>query len=681
MIEVLRRVAWIGGLFAAAWTYYLTPPALLRIEPVDFAARYDQEYRQRRERTEIAPGVIEQGRATIAALTDPGSVEAYAARTLESRTIRIDGAAWERVLKQLSRSGPVFVEATGAPFAGLVPELVRRLRTSGWTNAYLALENGGATQYAEITYVDEPAAARDAPAGLVFPQRASSWPWALVAFAAYLLLPRRRPGPGRVTMDPVSAVFGLDAIGTLTAVVFFTIPLAIPGSTAAAFGEGIGTTIALWLFAAFGIGLVCWAARNASRTIGIDSDALQVTSFAGARAYRFSEIQSVQPLAACGIARAGVQLRMQDGRELRLPWRDFLRARLILDALAAHGHPLRAEAGEAELTHTPAGGRQPAPAGSMARRSTRWARPGLIVWLVCAVVAVLVWNFTREADEPPARDDNAEHQQSLLAAFNAAVASPASTTTLNLDGADFARLPAGIERLTALKTLTLNHARGLDLKSVLAQLAALPSIERLELAECGLKELPAEIAGLTQLKTLLVWSNELATLPAEIGRLSRLDWINIHQNHIRSLPAEMAALSALTSLDLGQNGLTEVPPAVCRLPSLTSLDLSRNVDLPSLPACLGNLERLEFLGLAFDMELRELPQELASLRRLKEVTGLEAGFLASPTLAALRKELPQTTFSGAAEGRLIDRMQEVTAEGDRIQREEDARKNQRRRIR
>ena len=678
MMELLRRLVVLGGLLAGLFTYYVTPPALLKLEPVNFAQRYDREYRQRREAGATSPGVIEQGRALIAELTDPGSVDAYAARTLENRLLRVDGAAWESAIQGLGRSGAVYMRTTDAPFASLVPELVRRRGTTGWTNAFLALGSGASTRYVEIAYLDEPATTSAAPAALVHPMRRSSWRWALGALAAYLLLPWRRRSPDRVAMDRLSAVLAIDVMGTAIATVFFAIPLAIAGSTAAAFGEDLGGTLLLWALSLVGVGLTVWAAHNAARTIVIEPDALRVTSLAGATRFAFGEMQSVQPLAIRAMARAGVDLVMHDGRTLRLPWRGFLRFGLVLDALAGHGHPLPASEREA---HVAPGLAEPGAARRTAEAPTsgRWWRPGPIAAIACvaALAAAAFWYLAPTRPGTPARDWQAEYQQSLLKTFQAAVASPSSTTTLNLDGAAFARLPDGIERLTALKTLTLNRASGLDLKAVLTQLAALPALERLELAECDLTELPAEIGGLTRLTELLVWGNRLTTLPPEVARLTALDWLNLHQNQVKALPAEMTALTALTSLDLGQNGLKEVPPVVCRLTSLTSLDLSRNVALPAVPPCLGQLERLEFLGLAFNVALRDLPPELSALRGLKEVTGLEAGFLASPTLAALRAALPATAFSGAAEGALIDRMQKMTAEGDRIRREEEAKKKRR----
>lgn len=89
MTELLRRAVLVAGLFAGAWLYFLTLPWLLQVERVDFATRYDQEYRQRRESS--PPGVYERGRKPAAGLSDPGSVDASIARQTENRPLRVEG--------------------------------------------------------------------------------------------------------------------------------------------------------------------------------------------------------------------------------------------------------------------------------------------------------------------------------------------------------------------------------------------------------------------------------------------------------------------------------------------------------------------------------------------------------------------------------------------------------------
>ncbi|MCX6551402.1 MAG: leucine-rich repeat domain-containing protein, partial [Acidobacteria bacterium] len=147
------------------------------------------------------------------------------------------------------------------------------------------------------------------------------------------------------------------------------------------------------------------------------------------------------------------------------------------------------------------------------------------------------------------------------------------------------------------------------------------------------------------------------------------------------LPPELAQLKALTSLDLQQNALGELPAVVCRLTSLTSLDLKGNSELASLPACIGDLAALEFLGLAFTFELRALPPEVTKLTRLKEISALESGFVKTSQLEALRAAMPTTRITGREEGQLLDQMQKMEAEGDRIQKEEDAARRKRLRVR
>jgi|CXWL01.1.fsa_nt_gi Leucine-rich repeat (LRR) protein len=499
------------------------------------------------------------------------------------------------------------------------------------------------------------------PEAQFHPSRASSWIYALIGLAVYLALPWRRPAAHIVTVDRLPAVLGLDAIGAVIAVIFFGLPLGTVETTAMAFDENLSVTALLWIVAAFGVGLTLWAARNEARAIVLDPEALLVTSLTGASEYRYAEIQRVQTLAFGSSRDDGIAITMQDGRQLRLPSRGFLRFERVLEGLARQGF---------EATG----------ASDMPTETRGYRRPKAVLLVAAVAAAVGVWFFS--SAQPPAVQKNpeAEHQARLQSLVDRAIAAPALVTSLNLDGTTLKDLPDGFDRLTNLSTLSLNGSPGLDLKAVLTRLAALPALERLELAECGLVELPSEIGGLTRLKSLLVWGNELTSLPPSIGHLTSLDWLNLHQNEIAMLPSEITGLTALTSLDLGGNGLKELPPVVCRLDALTSLDLSRNPTLTALPSCIGDLKRLEFLGLAFDTDLEELPDEVRRLKALKEITGLGAGFLTSPRLAALRAALPDTAISGVEEGALIDRMQEVTASADQIQKVEDA-KRRRRRIR
>ncbi len=495
------------------------------------------------------------------------------------------------------------------------------------------------------------------PDALAHPSRGSSWLYALIGLAVYLALPWRRPAAHIVTVDRLPAVYGLDTIGALIAVIFFGLPLAIAETTSRALDENLSVTTLLWIVAGFGVTLTLWAAHNEARVIVMDPEALVVTSLTGAREYRYTEMQCVQTLASSGDD--GIAVTMHDGRQLQLPSRGFLRFERVLEGLARQGFEATATA-------------------VMPAEARGYRRPAVILLVAIVAVPFGIWFFSSPAHDPPVQNPEVDHQARLRSLVERAIEAPDSVTSLNLDGTAMTELPKGFERLTKLSSLSLNGSRGLDLKAVLTRLAGLPSLERLELAECGLRELPDEIGGLTGLKSLLVWGNELTSLPPSVGRLTSLDWLNLHQNDIATLPSEMTGLTALTSLDLGWNGLKELPPVVCRLQTLTSLDLSRNPTLTVLPACIGELTRLEFLGLAFDMDLKELPDEVGRLKALEAITGLGAGFLASPRLAALRAALPNTDISGVEEGALIDRMQEVTAAADEIQKAEDAKRRRNR---
>jgi hypothetical protein len=172
MTELLRRVILAACLGVGLWTFFQTPPALLRVALVDFAKAYDEEYRQRREFPAL--GVFEQGRKLVAELTDPGSVDGYIAQKTEHRLVRARGPAWDDAAARLSGAGAVHVPTAEAPFADLLPQVMERRAATGYSGVYVAVGEGRATRYIDLTYVDEPATS-GAPVGLVRPVRHTSW--------------------------------------------------------------------------------------------------------------------------------------------------------------------------------------------------------------------------------------------------------------------------------------------------------------------------------------------------------------------------------------------------------------------------------------------------------------------------------------------------------------------------
>ena len=449
-------------------------------------------------------------------------------------------------------------------------ELLRRvillagLFTGAWMYfltppAFLALDAAAGTRYIELTYIAEPASS-SAPATLVHPSRPSSWIYPLIGLAGYLVLPWRRRAPNLVTVDRVPAVFAVDAMGATIATAFVALPLGIAGSTAAAFTEDLSVTVLLWIVALIGVALTFWAASNAARAIVLDPDALRLSSLIGTREY-VREIQRVRPLALSQMTRAGVEITMQDGRQLRLPWRGFLRFGSVLDALAQHGFPLTA----LEADRLP---REPALSPSLDAGSAaapRHARGRSLVIAMMALVATLgYWIWQRPSPPSSVENGKAAHQDRLRAAFYASVALPSSVTSLDLSGADFTRLPDGIERLTALRALSLNNSPGLNLTTVLTQLAALSAHVRLELAECAMGELPADVAHAREVAAGL--GNQLKTLPPELAAHGAR---RINQLRTTRSAAHRGGAGGAHEPDPVRTGCA-MPPVVCQPGSLTS---------------------------------------------------------------------------------------------------------------
>jgi leucine-rich repeat protein SHOC2 len=340
---------------------------------------------------------------------------------------------------------------------------------------------------------------------------------------------------------------------------------------------------------------------------------------------------------------------------------------------------------------TKCGAAQPAPSAAVSDgvpvpSGARRGRLGrIIIFGIAALILVFAAWLFRESQKPVPQFNQAKYDESMRAEvqkkLQQALSAPEGVTKLELNGGNLTSLPADFTKLQNLRELAIHDNATLDFAAVLSLLAKIPALERLDLAETDLQTLPAEIGGLVNLKELLLWHNELKTLPEEIGELQKLEWINLAMNSVETLPAGMGKLRRLTHLDLSQNGLKSVPGAVFEMPSLKSLDLSKNNDLTSIPADIGKLKGLEFLGLAFDSELKHLPLEIGRLQNLQEITGLDAGFLDAPETAEIRRSLKNVRISGKAEGQLLNQMQDLEIEADKIEKEREQKKKSGRLIR
>ncbi len=274
-------------------------------------------------------------------------------------------------------------------------------------------------------------------------------------------------------------------------------------------------------------------------------------------------------------------------------------------------------------------------------------------------------------------------------------------TRLNLDSAGLqGELPAGISRLTALKSITarFNALTGTFPQSLLL----LPALEEITLSDNQLRgALPSGIASAKQLRILRLDNNAFTgTLPSEwcelqnadeislagnrltgritacLGRLASLRRLDLSRNQFTgSIPPEFAALSNLRELSLAGNALdTQLPSTIwgsststlavqtlaaqatsknntsnshaSGMAALTRLDLSNNRIPGNIPVELRSLSRLETLLLNNNRFTGEIPSGFGDLAQIRELD-LSANALAGqvPTRLADARSLERLALS------------------------------------
>jgi hypothetical protein len=293
MIEIVRRVVLILGLFGAIGSALAPSCALLQVVTVDMA-----EVQERRPR-------VVYGEMTL---------EEFTAKETKDRLIRVRGEDWEAFFAAASAT------ASGqAPDAGWATRLGRGYCDSclffrpeepplssitGGLNernrfTYLSLAREEGAEYLGVTYLVPRDAVHVAPTCLAFPYRRYSL-WGLgLALLAYVLLPWRKHPAEAVYYSLVQAVILPDLVGCMLASAFFAVPLWVIPATASrpdllAFGDGWGfLTIIFWAFTLGALLLPGWSTWYATYELLILDDRLVLSSLRGKEDYRFSEMASV----------------------------------------------------------------------------------------------------------------------------------------------------------------------------------------------------------------------------------------------------------------------------------------------------------------------------------------------------------------------------------------------------
>lgn len=340
MIEILRRLILLAGACAAAWLWFDSPVTLISVRRPDFAREYDRKYG---ERQYAFMGAIEHGREIIRKTTDPGGVEQFRKRTLESRFIdppARDLSAWVNDLDAaLKGQGPaaqrvareqVFYLPEEQPVDLFFPGIRKIYGGASWLNSYSTV----AGRDLEFWYHREPRQSA-APASLLYPQRGQAWIWKLAAVALYFLLPRaarRRP----VRHDPIP-ILVLDFAGAAIATFFFALPLFVHDSNTAAVDDIFGGAGLSWLVSAFVALLMMSNARRAAFGITVAETGLRLSRLTGSRDIAFGHIASVTPLDD-GAERLGLQLILTSGETIHLKWAGLMNFASLLDILWRTGY-------------------------------------------------------------------------------------------------------------------------------------------------------------------------------------------------------------------------------------------------------------------------------------------------------------------------------------------------------
>ena len=219
-------------------------------------------------------------------------------------------------------------------------------------------------------------------------------------------------------------------------------------------------------------------------------------------------------------------------------------------------------------------------------------------------------------------------QQEALEYLQEIIKSQPNITQLDLSDKKLEVFPAGILKLTALKSLTLNEN---PISHIPKEIKTLSNLEELYLYDCDLKELPKEIGELRNLKIFDVSSNYLSVLPSGLDNLTKLQELSLYRNRGIKLTDQIIDLENLEILNLSPIASLEnleilnisscnmnFPKEILGLKKLKVLDISDN-NLTEIPQAITQLENLEVLNLNHALgNVKTLPD----LSKLKNLTAI-----------------------------------------------------------
>ena len=350
--ELVRRLGLAACLCAGLVLVMLTPPALLRVRPMDFAQQLEEEYGERPRPPMM--GVMELGREIIRRTTMPASLDEYITRETENRLIEVSGQEWDAFRRQvvagtgegtpppaLARrlsEGYLYFRGDEFPLVSIRDGIAAIARNSSLI--YLGYTAARPVSYLELWHDDEPRGG-DAPRWLIYPARPHGWWWLLAGLGFYVVMPWRRRRPDRLTREPVGSVIALDILGVAVLGVFFALPFLIAQRSQDVVGADIGLTVFFWTLALLGVAFLVWAAANASREIILEPDRVRINTLWTRRACPWGEILAAHPLLR-GQTQEGIILQCRDGQSVPICWTGVMDFSHLLDRLRQASIPITA---------------------------------------------------------------------------------------------------------------------------------------------------------------------------------------------------------------------------------------------------------------------------------------------------------------------------------------------------
>ena len=331
MLELLRRLALLTGTGCFLWLWFESPEVLLQVKRADFAAEYQRLYAKRSLRAPTGDGL---GASLLPDDMRPASPARFIAAETERKQLPMGDASWSGLYRSLPE-GPAFYAIDAPPFSGVRAEIEALFRSTQMAVMYMPVRDGAQTGYLEIDYRDRPKDTK-APHALLYPKRASAWPYLAIALLIYAVLPRRRTADGAAYSRAVPVA--LDGMALLFAGVFFALPLYAVHWTGEVLGSELGMTIFLWLLASTGLLLMLWSARIAAFRVSLTPSGLRMERLLPAREIPYAVMAGGGFLVRRGI-RTGIFIRCRDGRTIKLAWTGVLRFDAILNGLAKTGVP------------------------------------------------------------------------------------------------------------------------------------------------------------------------------------------------------------------------------------------------------------------------------------------------------------------------------------------------------